>query len=430
MPGGNFQGPQNNRTNGGLGRQDLGKDNIGAFILGGVATGGLALGVVKKCIQLSDAEDVGITAAYDIANGVLVHYHLSEYFRLAPDATVYFMLVAQGTTMTEMCDHENEPQNLYDMIRSVTANREIKFVGVVLNPDTTASGYTSVVTNGVETDAQTALPKAQALLNALELQSINVSAVIIEARNASGSIASIYNLAAQNYRKVAFAALQDPAIASLDPAYQYHAAVGTVLGSIAVRKVNESIGSTDIVRKPRTRVADAVYSITDNAAGLWQSAALSGGRNFNTLTQAEKDALDDKHYIYAGFYEPDMSQFYLNQDTTAISFSDDYCGIAQNRVWDKAADLVRKVQIPLQNGEVFADPSNGNIDKATVADWEARCQKALDVMLKNREISGCKVTISPDQNFLGGDPIKTYLRIVPVGINRAMENYIGFTTSL
>lgn len=127
-----FKGPATNKLNGGLGRRNPSTDGIGLLVCGGVAASQYVLGTVVKLIQLKDAENLGINAAYDANNAILVHHHISEYFRLHPNGTVFLMVVAQGTTMAEMCD-KDEPY-LYTAIKSTVAARLVKFAGIVLNP--------------------------------------------------------------------------------------------------------------------------------------------------------------------------------------------------------------------------------------------------------------------------------------------------------
>src|ERR1022692_4333340 len=93
------------KTQGGLGRKTPSADATGALVLQGPEVGGLANGVYVKLQNIKDLEALGIDATYDSDNVVLVHYHVGEVFRLAPNATIYLMLVAQDTvSMTQMCD--------------------------------------------------------------------------------------------------------------------------------------------------------------------------------------------------------------------------------------------------------------------------------------------------------------------------------------
>ena len=428
MGQGNFSGPQQIRTNGGLGKEANTGDGIGAFICGGVAATGLAVGEILECNQLSDAEDAGITAAFDSTNGILIHHHLDEFFRLSPNGKCYLKMVAQGTSMTDMVDHIAHPEHIYNFIKATATKREIKFFGVVLNEDMGA--YSATLNGGFDGDVLTAVPKAQALLDQLETESINVSAAVIEGREMNGTLAALTDLSTLASRKVRVTAGQDPTIAALDSAYAKYAAVGTELGSISVRKVNECIGSTDIANKPRAKKANSTYPLNDAALGRWQGAALSSGDDVNDLSATDMTTLADKHVGFMGFYEPNITDVFINDDKTCIVATDDYCRISANRVWDKGAKIVRAAQMARVNGEVLADVNTGAIDPETVADWETADQKALDPMVKDQEISGKSIKLESSTGFLSGTPIRTKMRLVPVGINGELENYIGFATTI
>ena len=54
-----------------------------------------------KLIQTKDVESVGITPAFDANNKVLAHYHVSEFFRNAPEGTLYFLPVTEGATIAQ-----------------------------------------------------------------------------------------------------------------------------------------------------------------------------------------------------------------------------------------------------------------------------------------------------------------------------------------
>lgn len=428
MSGGNFNGPTNYRTNGGLGKVAESKDGVGALVCGGVAASGLALDEILECNQLSDAEDVGITASFDSTNGILVHHHIKRFFKISPDGKLYLKMVAQGTSMTDMCDHVANPDIIYEFIKDEATKREIKFLGVVLNED--MGSYIPALTGGFDGDVLTAIPKAQALVDQLETENINVSTVVIEGREMNGTLASLTDLSGEGSRKVRVTAGQDPVIAALDAAFANYAAVGDELGSISVRKVNECVGSTDIANKPRAKKANATYPLTDAAAGEWESAALSSGQNVNELSADDKQVLADKHIGFMGYYEPNLSEIFINDDKTCIDATDDYCRISANRVWDKASTLVRLNQLPRMNGEVLADTTTGAIDPVIVSAWETDDEKALQPMVDAGEISGKKVKLESSEGFLSGTPIKTRMRIVPIGIAGTLENYIGFATTL
>lgn len=426
-----FKGPQFIKKNGGLGRTEPPADGTCGLIAGGVAVSGNAqLDTVYKLIQLSDAEDLGIDAAYDAANDILVHYHISEFFKYSPDGTLYIMLVTQedgtnGVSMTEMCDTAN--QYVRKLVTDPTSNREIKMVGVVLNPD--LSTYNATTTNGIDTDVEGAIPKAQALVEALETENIRIDAVLIEGREVTGTISSLVDMRALSARNVSVVISQDPVVAALDAAYANHASVGTALGMLSIRKVSENLGSVDIINKPIAKRADENYTLTDAATGKWETAAISSGALFTSLTQAEITALDTKGYIFVGMFE-DYAGYYFNDSHTCIVASDDYYAIEQNRVWNKGVRALRTALIPKMKRTVLIDSKTGYLDVTAVSDLENIGKKALtNALMVTEEASGIDVYINPAQD-ISQNPLTAKVKIVSLGVLREMDYEVGFTKSI
>jgi hypothetical protein len=414
-----FLGPKFNKINGGLGTRAASTDGIGALVLGGVATAELALGEVAKLIQLKDAEDLGITASYDANNDILVHYHISEYFRLHPDGTLYIMLVEQGTTMAEMCDKDE------DFVKKVileSAQREVKFFGVVLNPELP---YVPTIQTGLNKDTLEAAAKAQELIEWLQDEhQVFVDLAVIEGRDAADNTNTWLDLRNLVHRNVNIVTAQDPSIAALDNAYAKHAAVGSYLGMQSIRKVSESTGSVDIVNKPASRRADESYPLTSVASGRFVTAALSNGTPAADLTATQKTNLTLKGHIYAGSYEG-YPGIYFNQDATCIAITDDYAFGHRARVWNKAVRIARRYLIPKFNSEVPVDKNTGLIDATLVAGWEAGANKALESMLTANECSDISLSIDANQNVFSGEPLRFKLAITPNGISDKIEGDVG-----
>ena len=99
---GNLEGTKINKIDGGNGR--LSATNARIFLMiGAISLVGSTLQANEavKLIQTKDVESVGITPAFDANNKVLAHYHVSEFFRNAPEGTLYFLPVAEGATIAQ-----------------------------------------------------------------------------------------------------------------------------------------------------------------------------------------------------------------------------------------------------------------------------------------------------------------------------------------
>lgn len=418
-----FQGPKNTQLQGGLGGINPNTDSIGAMIMGGVSVAdNYQLGTILECLQLSDAEEAGLDAAYDANNGVLVHYHISEFFKDNAGVKLYIKLVAQGTSLTAMC---TDATNLKALIMAEETKREVKFVGLILNPDM-ALPYAPTLEGGLDKDALDAIPAAQAVINELKLEEIYVDAVIIEGREVNGTIALMQDLRELNAPQVSVMIGADPKIQALDPDYADHAAVGTVLGAIARRMVNECIGSLELMRKPDGKKGNEVFPLTDDATGRWQSAALSSGNKTSTLSKTDQATLTAKGYIFCGKYEY-VPGVFLSDSPTCIEKANDYSQIEINRVWNKAVRLLSAKITPKINSTVFAD-ATGKIAPSTIANWELAGYKGVNVMATDGEISlPPQIFIDPNQDFLASEKIKTKMLIIPTGVARVIENEVGVT---
>lgn len=419
-----FKGPIITKLNGGLRGQAKNTDAAFGLICGGVAAAGLALNTPLKLIQLSDAEDAGIDAAYDAANDVLVHYHIEEFFRLCPTGTLYIMLVAQATTLEDMCDIALA-NNIKDLVLA-SDDHEVKYVGAVLNP---IVGYVSVIQDGLDADVVNAIPKAQALVDDLFVNhQIYLDGILLEGRELNGTIAALVDLHSYAKRNVSVVLAQDPAIVALSAEYSNTAAVGSALGGIAIRKVCENLGSLEITNMPLEKKADETYSLTDDALGRWEDAALSDGTLFSDLTPAERVLLLEKGYIYVGTYEG-YPGYFFNQGHTAADLEDDFTRIERNRTWNKAARYVRRALLPKMNGNIDIDANTGFIKPSIVGDWEAIAQKRVDQMLTDDEVSAVKVKIDPFQNVFAAD-LNLTLTVVLKGVAEGITADIGFALKI
>jgi hypothetical protein len=85
-----------NKLSGGLGRRLPNQDMYSGLLANGVAvTGGAQLGTIYHLKGVSEAVTLGLNAAYDTTNTVLVYEHINEFFRINPNGDLYLMLVGQ-----------------------------------------------------------------------------------------------------------------------------------------------------------------------------------------------------------------------------------------------------------------------------------------------------------------------------------------------
>jgi hypothetical protein len=116
------------------------------LIISAPAASGLAHGVSREIKSLAEAESLGITATFDKVNGVLCHYHIAEFYRLAkrPGTSLWIMLVARTVTLVQMCD---ETTTTFAKKLITDAKGAIRDIGLVSNPaETVATAGNYLVT--------------------------------------------------------------------------------------------------------------------------------------------------------------------------------------------------------------------------------------------------------------------------------------------
>lgn len=414
-----FRGPSIIKINGGLGQQAPSDRNVAGLIIqkGYVVSTTFVADTVYKLQSLDDATALGLNAASDAnasaTNACAVWYHISEFFRLNPDGTLYVWNGGAGTTPFAAGDAA-------DQLMAASSNG-IRFMGLVYGFDPSA---TPTVTGGFGGSVAADIALAQTWAEAKAAAFVYVDCVVIEGYAASSTLVDLKALDAP---QVHVTVANDSGYFSAYPAgFKKAAAVGTVLGSIGVRMLSESIGSVKLERYPAKARGQADYSLTDTRQDRWVNFGTSAGVSFDSLTQTQRDNLTANAYGYVGKYEG-YAGVYHNADATCTLVTDDYNTIHINRVWNESARMVRRALIPRMNSRVKIEPSSGKVDPATIADWDAAAKRQLDGLLAEGEIADYTFTLDPDQDVIATGKVTTKLSITPQGIAKAIEAEIGFT---
>lgn len=418
-----FGGPKIIKGDGALGAKAPSEDNI----MGLVASAPLPLtgtydehGKVVLLIQASDADALGIDAAYDANSSVLVRYHIDEFFRLCPTGKLYLMLSELGTTMEDMCD-KNEDY-VAKLIRE-SANK-VKSIGVVLNVD---NGYTPDTNDGIDSDVLSAAAKAQELVNDFATRNIFVDMVVLEGKylsETSGDWSSARELEAPN---VHVAVLQDKDIADLDSLYEGYAAVGTVLGGIAIRRVEEDLGAVVIKDNPIPGSPNA--RIDSAAQEKWLRPAISSGVLCKDLTPNEIALLVEYGYVFADSYPEYSGVFFSGSPAATVATSDFAFGV-NTRVWNKAARIAVKKLTPKMNSNV--EVIDGKIQAATILGWEADVNNGRDglaTMVADEHCLKTKAVINPDQDVMATSKVVVKMAVTPYSYARTIEGELSFSRS-
>lgn len=416
-----FLGPLILKVNGGLGQQDPSDRNVSSLIIanGYEVASTFEFGNVYTFNSLDEVEALGLSAATD-ANAAadttaLTWYHLSEFFRLNPDGKLY---VYNGEAVAAASLFAADGSA--DLLMAASAN-SIRTMGVVFGFDPDA---TLTIATGFANFVSTVRAAAQLWVTARAEAHVFVDCVVVEGVAASTTLVDLKLL--DSPQVVITVASDHGYLENYAAAFKKTAAVGTVLGSIHVRMLCESIGSVMLKRYPSTRRGAANYSLVDTRRNRWVKTGLSTGVLFNSLSQAVRTELTTKAYLYAGSYEG-YPGIYFNAEATCTLASDDFNTIHANRVWNEAARMLRRALIPRMNSVVAIDRTTGQIAPATIADWDAAAKRELDTLLAEGEIADYTFRMDPQQDVIAQGKVKTRVRVLPNGIAKEIESELGYT---
>lgn len=348
---------------------------------------------VQPLSTIEAAEAAGITA--DAASwGVRVlHYHLSEIYRLNPAVILYvgiFDKPAAAYTFAEVKTMQNY------------AGGKLRQLGVWAGDKALEQGDDLTTLQGVADNLE-ANGRELVILYAPKVATVSglsdklaggnkcrVSVVIGQAGSGTGD--ELYHDKA-NAAKASVSGL------------------GVVLGLVSRAKVHQSIAW---VKEFPTGVS---------------VPAFGDGTKLNALDPAVVQKLDAGRYLFFVTQEG-QSGSYMNDSHTMDSAISDYAGIESVRTMDKGARGVRAYLIPELGGNVYVDADTGKLASYTVAHLETVAGHALEDMEKAGELSGYKAEIDPDQDVAASSTVDIVLKKVAVPVMRHVRIKIGFAKTV
>lgn len=414
-----FKGVNMSKGDGSLGARPASDMNIHGIVFGGVVAPGYStLGTSVKLMKKEDADTLGFTTAFDAANKVLIRYHINEYYRINPYGTLWIMVVAQATTMTNMCNVANA--FVKKLIND--SGKTIKAWGVVRNP---AAGYTPTLTGGFDGDVLTAVPMAQALCDDFTTKNVYIDACIIEGREMNGTFAAtnLRTLASPNVRVVV---AQDKDVASLDALYAKTAAVGTYLGSHGVRRPEEDEGSINSENNPK--LGQVTMPVNDAGLGLWVNPALSNGNLVKDLSPSETALLNTNAYLHIDSY-PEFAGQYWNGSHACTLLSSDYAYGVNTRVWNFAARIATRKLTPKFKSKVETD-DNGYISTIAASEWQEDVNNqddGLGSMVSDRYALKSAVYLNPKQSIYTNSTVDVDMTVKPWGYAREINGKLSMS---
>lgn len=365
---------------------------LGLVVLGSTAVSTtFVLGTPYRLVRPDDLSALGITTT----NNPRIVELVRQFYAEAEEGTPVYLIGLAATAMTAVLDVDSGPmkallQQLHGSLR-----------GLIVASASTAS---VTVTDGLDPDVLTAMPKAQALAVWAADNLYAPIFVILEGRHFE-SAADAPDLKLLAYNRVGVF-IGDVVTGSAN------AAVGTLAGRIAASPVQRNIG----------RVATgALAPVSMFIASMKVDEAMS-----------VVDALYAKGYICPRIYTG-LSGYYLVDDPLAVAATDDYAHLTARRTVDKAARIayVTLLQFLLDEIEVNTD---GTMQDPVLKSWQAAVENAIDTQmtafgeLSVVDGSGCKFYINPSQNVLATSKVEGTLKVRPFGYPRDIIVNIGFLT--
>ena len=386
-----------NRENGNVPKALEGEDHVSGLVFYTEALPTAKEGVdgfsdterIKAISTIDRAEAMGITAdAEDWVIRVL-HYQLSEAFRLNAGISLYVGIFEQSEDFTEVKTMQNYSDGRLRQVgiwagsRALSAD-DLTAIQAVADALDTENAPLSVIYSPKVTsvnDLPTDLAKA----------GLNRMSVVI-AQAGSGIGAELY-ADAKNAGKASVGI------------------IGVVLGVLSAAKVHQAI----------SWVGGFPTGVTMPAFG--------DGTLYRSVDKAAIEQLDAARYIFLTTY-PGIAGSYLNDSHTMDEATSDYAYIEAVRVMDKAVRGIRVYVTPELGGNVYIDPDTGKLQPYSCAHLEGVAKLALEEMVKGSEISGYLVAVDPEQDVLSTSTIEIVVKIVQAGVTRKINVKIGYTKSL
>ncbi|MCF0219079.1 MAG: DUF2586 family protein [Muribaculaceae bacterium] len=324
----------------------------------------------------------------------MLHYHLSEIFRLNPAVSLYVGIFEKPQSDTMTFAEVKTMQNF--------AYGKIRQLGIWCGDRELSEGDLDVL---------------QGVAYELEVQGAELS--LVYAPKVKKEVKDIQkNLAGGNKCRVSVVIGQagsgTGATLYKDSANAGKASVsglGVVLGLISRAKVHQCIAW-----------------VKEFPTGI-SLPAFGDGTLLRDIDKGLVEALDSARYLFF-VTQQGQSGSYMNDSHTMDSAISDFASIESVRTLDKAARGVRTYLIPELGGNVYVDPETGKLASYTVSHLETVAGHALEDMEKAGELSGYKAEIDPDQDVAASSTVEVVLKNVAVPVMRHVKVKIGFAKTI
>lgn len=348
---------------------------------------------VQALSTIDAAEAAGITA--DAASWAVkvLHYHLSELYRLNPAVSLYVGIFEKPQGAQTFAELKT--------VQNYAAGR-IRQIGVWCG-DTPLSAEALTTLQGIgdalaDEEAELSIvyaPKVSSVKQqAVNLAGANQSRVsVVIGQTGSGTGAELYKDKG-NAAKASVSGL------------------GVVLGLLSRAKVHQCIAW-----------------IKEFPTGV-SLPAFGDGTLVRDVDKALIETLDTTGRYLFFVTHTGQAGSYMNDSHTMDSGISDYATIESVRTMDKAVRGIRTYVKPELGGNVYVDPTTGQLASYTVAHLETVANQALEAMERDGELSGYNVEVDPAQDVASTGLVEFVIKNVAVPVMRHVRIKIGFAKSV
>ena len=389
-------------SNGNLGRLPASQDGVCGMVFGptSVAPSNATLNTAYQIRSLADAEALGITQAYDVANDVIAWHHIREFYQEVNSASPLWIILFNGL-MTAYFDEAGPADKLMQASQGA-----IRLVGGAYTPPVGAVPNT----NGLPTAVIDSIGDAKTFVER-QFAAKKPVRVLLEGFAIATVNGLTYDLRATggpNADAVAVVVGQTTGLLPSTMSDQVrYASIGRVLGRAARISVHHNLG----------RVKDGPLR------GVL-TAGFSDGSLLSSATDAQLTALNERGYIFFRVL-PGLNGVYINDDHTATVIDSDFSSLLRGRVIDKAARITYATYVRELNDDVELNADTGELALAVVKNLEASVESAIGTQMAG-EISGVECYIDPAQNILATDQLNIELNIVPRGVAKRINVTLAY----
>ena len=346
---------------------------------------------------LSEASDgAGTSTVVQFDSGVgsdisVMHYHISEFFRLQPQGLLWFGIYDEVAGL--------DGQDIQDIVNE--SNGDIRQLAVYLKTSWLAADIGII----------------QSAIEALQVEYKRLNG-IYAADQTGDTLSALVDLRTGSNDRVSACIGADgggEGFRLIDVMGISISCIGAMLGVTAFAAVHENIGW--------------VGKFEISGDGELDTLAFTTNDLYKSVSTPTLALLENRGYVYARKYIGRSGSFF-NDSATNVTVSSDYAYIENGRTIDKAIRGINEALTDYLNSPLYVDPNTGRLSELTIEIFRNAASIPLVVMLTDGELSGYEVIIDPEQNVLSTSKIEITVKLVPVGVAREIVVNIGYTVSL